>query len=142
MAKVVVNGTIPAPAARVWEVAGDFGRIAEWVPALASSELKDGATGSQVGDVRQCQLDGGPSLNETQTARSDTDRTYTYAIPESPLPMKNYESTIQLHEQGEQTVLEWSSTFDADPGAEEEVKGMISGVYQAGIASLRQRFQG
>jgi hypothetical protein len=56
--------------------------------------------------------------------------------------MKNYESTIRLATEGEQTKLEWSATFDPDPGAEEELTAMITGVYQAGIDTLRQRFGG
>ena len=142
MTKVKVSGTISGRVAEVWAVAGDFGGIAEWLPALAGSNLASGSTGNQAGDVRQCTIEGGPTLTETQTARSDADRTYTYAIPEGPLPMKNYESTISLRAEGEQTVLEWSCTFDPNPGAEEELTGMVNGVYQAGIDSLRKRFGG
>ena len=142
MASIKVSGTIPGPIAAVWAVAGDFGGIAKWVPALKASNLAPESKGTSVGDMRQCDIDGGPSLVETQTARSDADWTYTYAIPGGPLPMKNYESTIRLETEGEQTKLEWSATFDPDPGAEEELTAMITGVYQAGIDTLRQRFGG
>lgn len=142
MTSIKVSGTIPGPIAAVWAVAGDFGGIAKWLPPLKASNLAAGFEGTSVGDMRQCDIDGGPSLVETQTARSDADWTYTYAIPEGPLPMKNYESTIKLETEGEQTRLEWSATFDPDPGAEEELTAMITGVYQSGIDTLKQRFGG
>ena len=40
MTKVKVSGTIPGPVAEVWALAGDFGGIAEWLPALAGSNLR------------------------------------------------------------------------------------------------------
>ena len=141
MSEVRVNGVIPAPVGEVWAAAGDFSGIAGWVPALAKSELALRSTGSQVGDVRSCTIDGGPTLTENQTARSDADYTYTYAIPENPLPMKNYESTISLRAQNEQTLMEWTASFDPT-GPEDEVIGMVEGLYQAGIDNLKQRFGG
>ena len=56
--------------------------------------------------------------------------------------MQNYRSTISLSAAGDQTVVQWSSTFDPDPGEEDNVTGMIEGVYQAGIDHLKQRFGG
>ena len=142
MAEVRVSGVIPAPVGEVWTVVGDFGGIAGWLPAVAKSELAPGATGSQVGDVRSCTIDGGPTLTESQTARSDADYTYTYGIPENPLPMTNYESTVRLRDQGNQTLMEWTASFNPEPGQEVEVDGMIKGIYQAGIDNVRQRFGG
>jgi hypothetical protein len=140
MAKVQASGIIPGLVDEVWAVVGDFGGIAQWLPPLASSGLASGATGRQVGDVRQCTIDNGPSLTENQTARSDADYTYSYAILESPLPLKDYQSTITLQDKGGQTMMEWSATFDPDPGKEEELAGMVKGIYQAGIDNLIKRF--
>ncbi len=140
MTKVHVSGTIPAPVDEVWQVVGDFGGIADWLPPLASSGAVAGASGTQVGDTRTCTIDGGPTLTEKLTSRSDADYTYSYAIAENPLPMENYKSTIKLHPQGDQTVLEWTGTFDPEEGQEEEVTGMVKGVYQAGIDHLMERF--
>lgn len=142
MTKIHVRGTIPAPVAEVWALAGDFGGISGWLPALANSGLRHGGTGDQVGDIRHCEVDGGPSYDETQTAQSDADHTYTFAIYESPLPMKNYQSTIKLSAKRDRTVMEWSGTFYPDPGKEEEITGLVEGIYQAGIKSLNQRFGG
>ena len=44
--------------------------------------------------------------------------------------------------EGDQTVMEWTCTFDPDPGKEDELTAMIGGVYQVGVqqseAVLRQ----
>lgn len=140
MAEIRARGTISAPVDEVWALVGDFGRIGDWLPTLVSSELADGATGNQVGDVRHCVMEGGMTFPETQTARSDADYTYRYTIPESGLPMKNYESTIRLRADGDQSVIEWSCVFDPDPGMEDEISDMTKGAYEAGIDALRQRF--
>ena len=142
MAEIRVSGVIRGRVEEVWLVVGDFGAIADWAPALAKSELAPGATGRQVGDGRTCTIDGGPSFAEVQLARSDEDYTYTYDIPESPLPCTNYQSTIALRAQGDQTLIEWTSQFDPEPGQEQELQGMLKSIYQAGIDQVAQRFAG
>ncbi len=142
MTEVRVSGVIPAGIEEVWVVVGNFGEIAHWVPALAKSELAPGATGRQVGDGRTCTIEGGGSLAETQLARSDEDFTYTYDVVEGPLPMTNYESTIALRGQGDQTLMEWRCKFDPEPGQEQELEGTLKGIYQAGIDQIAKRFAG
>ena len=85
-------------------------------------------------------MDGGLTFQETQTARSDADYTYSYTIPEGGLPMKNYESKIRLRAEGDQTVMEWTCVFDPDPGMEDEISSMTRGAYRAGIDALRRCF--
>jgi len=114
--------------------------IADWVPLLQRSTLVDGCTGSEVGDKRQIDLDGGVSFVETQTARSDDNYTYSYSIPAGVLPMRNHEGTVTLTEIAGGTEIEWSSRYDPDSGAEDDVAGMIQGVYEGGIQSLKEMF--
>ena len=105
------------------------GGFADWLPALASSELAPGTTGRQVGDVRYCTIDGVPMYAENQTARSESQHSYSYSLSEKPFPMRNYYRTITLRSQGDQTTMEWSSTFDPDPGKEEELIRTIRETY-------------
>ena len=56
--------------------------------------------------------------------------------------MTNYESTVRLRDQGDQTLMEWTASFDPEPGQEADAEGMIKGIYQAGIDNVRQRFEG
>ena len=140
--EIRVSGVVGGRVEDVWLVVGDFGGIADWVPALAKSELAPGATGRQVGDGRTCTIDGGPSLAERQLARSDEGYTYTYEITENPLPMTNYQSTITLRAQDDETLMEWTCQFDPEPGQEQELEGMLKSIYRAGIDKVVQRFAG
>ena len=54
--------------------------------------------------------------------------------------MKNYESTIRLRRERDQTQMKWTASFDPEPGPGKEVTGMIKGIFQTGIDSLTQRF--
>ena len=84
MAEVKVSGVIPAPVGEVWAVAGDFGGIAGWVPALAKSERAPGSTGSQVGDGRSCTIDGDLRLPKIKRP----DRTPTTPISTTSLRIR------------------------------------------------------
>ena len=140
MAEIRVSGSIAAPIDQVWRVAGSFGDIAAWVPPIQRSSLVDGSTGSEVGAKRQIDLDGGVTFVETQIARSDEKYTYSYSIPTGVLPMQNYEATVTLAKVADGTEIEWSSSYDPDSGAENDVAGMIQGVYESGIQALKERF--
>lgn len=144
MVKIYESAIIPAPISEVWPVIGDFGGIHNWHPAIANATLGDGAPADQVGATRVCELGDGAKLSEKQTARSDEDHFYSYAITESPMPMSNYEGTMRLRPltaTGE-TFMEWSATFDPAAGAEADLPPMIEGLFQAGFEALRARFGG
>lgn len=144
MTEVYASTIISAPIGEVWDVVGDYGGIAKWHPAVNDTQIKDGPSADQVGSIRQCELDGGATLLERQTARSDDERFYSYVITDSPMPMTNYESTIRLRPVTDSgaTFMEWISHFDPAPGAEGELSTMIAGVYKAGFESLKARFGG
>ena len=127
MVKVYESAVISAPVADVWQVAGDYAGIYDWHPAVKATKIEAGPASDQVGSIRSCTLENGAQLLETQTARSDAEHTYSYAITESPMPMKNYEGTVCLRPvtDGDATFIEWSATFDPEPGAEADVSGMM-----------------
>ena len=56
--------------------------------------------------------------------------------------MTNYESTIVLRGQGDETVMEWTCQFDPHPGQEEKLEGTLKGIYKAGIDQVAQHFAG
>jgi len=101
MAKASVSAVIGASADDVWKVVGEFGGIANWHPAIAKSELSPGKPGDAVGSIRTCTLGDGAQLREEQTARSDAERSYTYSILESPMPVENYISTVKVTPDGD-----------------------------------------
>ncbi len=144
MVKVYESAVISAPVADVWQVAGDYAGIYDWHPAVKTTKIEAGPASDQVGSIRHCTLENGAQLLETQTARSEAEHTYSYAITESPMPMKNHEGIVSLRPvtDGDETFIEWSATFDPEPGAETELPVMMREVIAAGLASLKTRFAG
>jgi hypothetical protein len=51
-------------------------------------------------------------LREEQTTRSDAERTYTYSILESPMPVENYLNTVTVTPESGKARLDCSCTFD------------------------------
>jgi hypothetical protein len=137
MSEVQVSESIAAPAAKVWELVRDFGGVAKWGgPALQSCTVE----GSGIGAVRRFALPGGMAIAERLEAFDDAGRSLSYAIVEkSPIPVRNYLSTIRIAEQGAQACrVDWSSSFEPDGTSPEQAQAMIRGVYTAGIAGLRK----
>jgi hypothetical protein len=135
---VEVKSSIEIAAApdKVWAAIGDFCGIATWHPAVEKCviEQKDGDT------LRTLSLKGGGTILEKQTGWSDEKHEYSYAILESPLPVDKYASTIAVSGEGEASTVTWSSTFDPKGTTEAEAKGVIEGIYKAGLDSIKARF--
>jgi len=144
MAKIYQSAVIPAPVAEVWQVAGDYARIYAFHPAVKSTKIEAGPAADQVGSIRLCTLEDGAQLLEKQTARSDDEHTYSYAITESPMPMKNYEGTVRLRPitDSNTTFVEWSASFDPNPEVADELPSMVSELVAAGLESLKTQFAG
>lgn len=142
MVHVFETVTLSAGPDEVWAVVGDFNGLSNWHPAIANSNIRDGATADQVGAIRELALENGASVVETQTDRSEDGRTYTYDFVESPFPITNYLATVRVRRGAEegQSVVEWESNFDTPPEAETEMKEAISGVYTSGFGALKERF--
>lgn len=137
MSKVEVSDTVAAPAAKVWELVRDFGGVTQWGgPAIQSCTVE----GEGIGAKRRIGLPGGLSIVERLEAFDDAGRSLSYAIVEkSPIPVKDYLSTIRISEVGaDECRVDWSSTFEPDGATEEQAQGMIRGVYTGGIAGIRK----
>jgi len=137
MSEVQVSESIAAPAAKVWELVRDFGGVTKWGgPALQSCTVE----GSGIGAVRRIGLPGGITIAERLQAFDDAGRSLSYAIVEkSPVPLKNYLSTIRILEEGAQACrVDWSGTFEPDGASAEQAQAMVRGIYTGGIAGLRK----
>lgn len=133
MTSVNVTETVTAAADDVWRVMSDFGGI-------EPNEMIAGCTmeGEGVGAVRTIALNGGGEIIERLEAQDDGARTFTYAIiNDSPLPVKNYVSTVKISGDSAATTVDWSSTFEAAGAPEADVIKLIEGVYQGGIQRAR-----
>ena len=76
----------------MWALVGSFCAIKDWHPAVADCET------SKEGDVtsRTLTLKDGSKIKERLTDAEET--SYSYAIVESPLPVKNYKATLSVEE--------------------------------------------
>lgn len=129
---------VAANADEVWALVGRFDGLADWHPAVTASLLDESD-----GRIRILTLGNGASLRERLLERSDAERKFSYVILESPLPVQNYESVLQVSELGAAggAVVEWSARFNAAKGAApNEAEQAIAGVFDAGLGALAQRF--
>lgn len=145
MPMVRVSAVIGAPVETVWAAIRDFDGLPDWHPAFENSHIEDGKSGDVVGAVRNFHLkDDGGNIRERLLTLSDLDHVCTYTILESPLPVRDYVSTIRLHgvTMGGTTYAEWSATYGVDPGDRDATLEAFSGVYEAGLKALQERFGG
>ena len=129
-AKVAKDTTAFADAA--WAAIGDFCGIGQWHPVVEKCEIsnKDGAT------YRTLSLKGGGKIYEKQVAFDAAKMTYTYTIEDSPLPVKNYKSTMRVAAKDKGATIEWSGSFDAKDATDADAVKTMMGVYEAGITAL------
>ncbi|SFK37998.1 SRPBCC family protein [Methylophaga sulfidovorans] len=133
--------SVNASPATVWKMVGNFNGLDVWHPVVVGSDLKSG-NNNEVDAERILSLGNGGTILEQLTAYSDSDNSYSYAILESPLPVKNYESTISVSDDGKgKSIVSWSSTFDAADGVDDQAAiDAITGVYNAGLNQLQKDF--
>lgn len=129
--------TVNASPDTTWKMIGDFNHLDVWHPVVIGSELTHG----KANDTRLLTLGNGATITEKQVSRNDAERTYTYAIVESPLPVADYVSTISVAPaaDGKSTVT-WRSSFDAKDASDEDAVNAITGIYDAGLNNLDKHF--
>lgn len=123
--------TISAPVDEVWELAGDPGRIAEWLPLLESSQLD--------GDRRDCTMKDGQKLVERITEHSEDGHSYSYEILDSPMPLRSYRSRFALEGHGGHTHVNWVAEFEPEAAeAEDELRTSFATAYREGLERLAE----
>jgi hypothetical protein len=139
MANVSMSIKIQAPAAKVWKIISDFNGLPKFVPAIVNSTME----GSGVGAVRTLTLGDGGQTVEQLEGLDEQARSLSYSIVNSPLPLENYLSTMQVRELGgNKCEVVWSSTFKPKGASEAEAKKIVEGVYSLGFDGLKKMFGG
>ena len=72
---------------------------------------------------------------------SDEGMSYTYVIVDSPLPVADYVSTLAVMGSGGGSMITWSGEFAAEGAPDAKAVEVISGIYQAGLAALKERLR-
>jgi hypothetical protein len=145
MAKVYVSGVVDVPVDRFWAYARDFNGHGEWHPIIAQSDVEHGWPSDRVGCVRNFTLTGGGRLREQLLSFSDLERSFTYNILESPLPIENYVATFRCKPvtEGNKTFVEWMAEFDVAPKDEAAIKEQVGrNTFAAGIEALARKLGG
>lgn len=137
MQEVKVSGTIEADAERVWELAGDFGRLDTFVEAIAECN----SDGKESGAMRTLILEDGSKVREKLESINHDNHTLNYSIVESEMPIQNYVGTMQVEDLGDdRSKFTWSSEFRSASGHEEEMKQALEGLYSLGVEGLKNYF--
>lgn len=122
--------------ADAWAKFGSFCAIRDWHPAVANCE----ETTEGDAKFRTLTLKDGAKIKEKLTGTSATG--YTYAIIESPLPVKDYTASFSARPDSDEpgtTVFVWSSSFMAKDKPDSEARGVIEGIFKDGLTSISQK---
>jgi hypothetical protein len=138
MSKVSMSTRLNASADQVWKVLRDFNGLPVFVAAIKKSTME----GSGVGAVRTLTFEGGgPPVVEKLEKLDDQAKTLSYSIITSPLPLKDYFSTMEVMDVGAgQCELKWYSTFEPKDAPEAEAVKVVEGVYTGGFEGLKKLF--
>ena len=96
MARAYSSIIIEAPVEAVWAAIRDFGALASWHPAIASSAIEDGKDADAVGCIRSLQLKDGGHVRERLLMLDDSRYSFSYNFETPAFPVGNYVSTVEL----------------------------------------------
>ena len=136
MTDVTLSQHIPDAPDQVWKRIGDFFNLADWHPAVVSSDAEGD------GQKRRIVLADGNEVIEELVEKDDGERRYTYTMTNpGPLPLTNYKATLSVEADGSGSKVTWSGRFEP-VGDEADARGAIENVYQAGFDNLARMFGG
>ncbi|MBL8505092.1 MAG: SRPBCC family protein [Methylobacillus glycogenes] len=144
--------TINADAQKVWALAGDFGGMQNWHPAIASTQLESRpAANGRTETVRVLTLKDGGTITENLISLDQNKMRIQYAIITSVLPISDYSSTITVKKLAQgKTEVHWQGHFNRayqgkgpiPPDQDDDTaRKVITQVYESGLASLKQKLE-
>lgn len=136
---VIKSVNINAPAAKVWDKISKFSDLGAWHPAVAKTEITAGKDGKK-GAKRSLTLQDGGKINEQLTAYNANNKTMSYIITDSVLPVTAYASTLRVYSNGaDKSVVVWEGSFlPKAPADEKTASDTIGGVYDGGLNNLKK----
>ncbi len=136
---VIKSVNINAPAAKVWDKISKFSDLGAWHPAVAKTEITAGKDGKK-GAKRSLTLQDGGKINEQLTAYNANNKTMSYIITDSVLPVTAYASTLHVYSNGaDKSVVVWEGSFlPKAPADEKTASDTIGGVYDGGLSNLKK----
>lgn len=120
---------------RVWQLIGGFDALPDWLPFVPHSTLSEG------GRVRTLKSIDGDTIIERLLDFSEAGRSYSYSILQGPAPVRDYQSTLRVLPAGEGARVEWSGSFVPVGISDAEATALFTGIYQNGLAALKQTLE-
>ena len=142
MARVTRSTIIDSPIESVWDLLRDFNGHDKWHPAIAQSAIEREQPSDKVGCVRKFRLLDGSELREQLLSISDAETSYSYCLLDTPIPLFNYVSHVQLFPvtDGDRTFWQWRSEFDTRSGEREAMESLVGNdIYQSGFDAIRSQ---
>ena len=129
---------VAASADEVWSAIGPFCAIKDWHPMIATCD-----TDAKVPPTRTLVTkDGKATFVETEIARDDAKRLYSYNFVSSPLPVPKYLATIRVVPHGAHaSTIIWHGDFVAAPGKASGVKTTLANIYETGLKAIKAKFE-
>ena len=120
----------------VWALIGPFCAIKDWLPPVGTCTEDDKSP-----PTRTLVTKDGATFVELQTERNDAAHFYTYAFQSSPLPVTHYTSTIKVSARGDgKATVTWRGTYTASRGKQKDASDALSGIYEAGLETIKLKF--
>lgn len=136
-AELIRSADVAATPSAVWSTIGPFCAIKDWHPVVGAC-TEDGKAPPTRTLVTK---DGKVTFVETQVARNEAGRTYSYNFVSSPFPVTEYVGTIRVSENGSgMSTITWHGVYTPVSGKEKDAEAAFAGVYEAGLAALKTRF--
>lgn len=143
LVEVESSGVIDVPLEKVWNLVSDFNNVGLWHPDVTESRLESGS-GREAGAERTVRLRNGMVIRERLLAISAEGHFYKYSVIESPLPIRDHESTVRFVPiDKSRTQVTWTAKFQVMEGDGKALgEAVRAGVLQTGIDGLRQAAMG
>ncbi|AZC15762.1 MULTISPECIES: SRPBCC family protein [Pseudomonas] len=136
MAQAKASIELNIDAARVWQLIGGFDSLPDWLPFIPQSALSEG------GRVRSLKSAEGDTIIERLLDFNEAGRSYSYTILQGPAPVRDYQSTLRVVENGKGSRVEWSGSFVPAGISDEQAIELFTTIYADGLAALKQALQG
>lgn len=135
--------SIAAPPDKVWAIIKDFGKFAEWNPAITKNTAEGG---NAPGATRVITLKSGGELTEGLDEYNENDKMYAYRLSKEDIevfPVSFYSATITVKPAGEGSEVEWTGRFyRADTGNEPPEKFSDAAAVEAMTTFLKTGLEG
>jgi hypothetical protein len=143
MHEIRLSVELGSPAAKVWDLTGDFNGMPQWHPWCASSVLEPavGGVGRRVVNIGGAA--GRRELVERLVYFDAASREYAYAIVGgTPTPFTDYVGHFRVVPRGPgRCVFEYHARFRTAPGKTDgEARERIRTFYESGLANLTRLF--